>query len=216
MLRYRKEKEEIVSRFLRLYEAGMINMFEGNISMRMDDCVLITPSQMEKDQITAEDVVELEMEGNRLNDNGRSPSSEYRMHLAVYRLRDDLKAVVHTHSPYATAYAVAGIPIRVSMAETYMFFGGEIPVCSYGAPGTDDISADFRKYFIDEDKDSVLVGNHGAVSSARTLQEAFSKTEAIEKLAMIDSEVKKLGSERRFTEEEKETLLKFYRERKDR
>lgn len=48
MLRYRKEKEEIVSRFLRLYDAGMINMFEGNISMRMDDCVLITPSQMRR------------------------------------------------------------------------------------------------------------------------------------------------------------------------
>lgn len=215
-MRYVKEKEEMISRFLKLYQSGMINMFEGNITLRMPDCILVTPSQMEKDKITPEMIAEMDLEGRVLNDPEVKPSSEYKMHLAIYRLREDLKAIVHTHSPYATAYAVSGRPIRGNMAEMFMFFGGEIPVCSYGPPGSERIYADFPRYFIDEDKDSVLLANHGIVTAGRSLADAMSRTEAAEKLALIDTQVKLIGTEHVLSDAERSPLLEFYAKRRQR
>ena len=116
-------KEEIVRYFRRLYEQGTINLFEGNISARVGDVVLMTPSQQNKETLLPEMIVEMDMEGN-VKGNGLPPSSEYRMHLALYRLRPDLGAVVHTHSAFASAFALAGKPIRNAMAEMWMFYGG--------------------------------------------------------------------------------------------
>lgn len=216
MIRYRKEKEKMISRFLKLYQSGMINMFEGNITVRMPDCILVTPSQMEKDQITPGMIAEMDMNGRILNDPEAKPSSEYKMHLEVYRLREDLNAIVHTHSPYATAYAVSGQPIRGNMAEIFMFFGGEIPVCSYGPPGSETLYADFPRYFIDEDKDAVLLANHGVVTAGRSLADAMSKAEAAEKLALINTQVRMIGTEHVLSGLEREPLLAFYAGRKTR
>ena len=215
-MRYISEKEEMIARFLRLYESGMINMFEGNITVRTPDGILVTPSQMEKNRITPEMIIEMDMDGKVINSSPARPSSEYKMHLAVYRLRPDLKAIVHTHSAYATSFAVAGQPIRGNAAELFMFFGGEIPVCSYGAPGSEAIYADFPKYFVEQDKDAVLLANHGIVTAGKTLADAYSKTEAAEKIAMITTQVRLLGAEHVLTEEEKEPLLAFYKGRKKR
>ena len=215
-MRYLEEKKEMIARFRKLYESGMINMFEGNITVRMPDCVLVTPSQMEKDRITPEMIIEMDMDGNIIGNPPSKPSSEYKMHLAVYRLREDLKAIVHTHSAHATSFAVAGQPVRGNMAEIFMFFGGEIPVCSYGAPGSDAIYADFPRFFVQEDKDAVLLANHGVVTAGKSLADAYSRTEAAEKLAMIEKEVRLLGTENVLTEEERAPLLAFYKTRKNR
>ena len=74
-MRYISEKEEMIARFLRLYESGMINMFEGNITVRTPDGILVTPSQMEKDRITPEMIIEMDMDGNVLNSPPARPSS---------------------------------------------------------------------------------------------------------------------------------------------
>lgn len=213
-MRFETEKREIIGRFRRLYESGMINMFEGNISVRAGDVILMTPSQMEKEKITPAMITEMDIDGNVLNEPEVKASSEYKLHLAVYRLRDDIRAVVHTHSTYATACAVSGIPVAGNMAEIFMFFGGEIPVCTYGAPGSEAIYADFPRYFVDEDRDAVLLANHGVVTAGRTLAEAYSKTEAAEKIAKINAIVHESGSELVLPEEEREKLLDFYRKRK--
>ena len=213
-MRFETEKREIIGRFRRLYESGMINMFEGNISVRAGDVILMTPSQMEKEKITPAMITEMDIDGNVLNEPEVKASSEYKLHLAVYRLRDDIRAVVHTHSTYATACAVSGIPVAGNMAEIFMFFGGEIPVCTYGAPGSEAIYADFPRYFVDEDRDAVLLANHGVVTAGRTLAEAYSKTEAAEKIAKINAIVRESGSELVLPEEEREKLLDFYRKRK--
>ncbi len=187
-------KEEIVRYFRRLYEQGTINLFEGNISARVGDVVLMTPSQQNKETLLPEMIVEMDMEGN-VKGNVLRPSSEYRMHLALYRLRPDLGAVVHTHSAFASAFALAGKPIQNDMAEMWMFYGGEIPCCAYGEPGTDAVFADFERYFVKEDKDAVLLANHGLVTAGRDVEQAFSKAEAVEKLAKITVLAQLLGGE---------------------
>ena len=187
---------QIVHCFKRLYEQGTINLFEGNISARAGDTILMTPSQQNKETMTPEMIVALGSDGRLLADHGYRPSSEARMHLEIYRLRPDLGAVVHTHSAFATAFALAGQPIRGELAEIYMFYGGEIPCCAYGAPGTDAVFAEFERYFVGEGKDVVLIGNHGLVAAGRDLEEAFSRAEAVEKLAKTVLLARQLGGEK--------------------
>ena len=204
-------REEIIRYFKKSYELGFVNMFEGNLSARVGDRVLITPSQKNKEQVTPDMLSELSLEGEILSDTGSRPSSEYRMHLALYRLRPDIQAVVHVHSPFATAWALNGRAIRGDLAEVYMFFGGEIPVCGYGTPGTDQVFTDFGRYFVNEDKDTVLLANHGLVAGAGSVDQAFAKAEAAEKLAKILSIAQLTGKPHHLTEREKSALLAKYR-----
>lgn len=202
-------KEEIIKYFKKSYELGFVNMFEGNISARVSDKVIITPSQQNKESITPDMLAELSLDGEVLT-NGPAPSSEYRMHLALYRLRPDIKAIVHTHSPFATAWAVNGRAIRGNLAEVYMFFGGEVPICGYGTPGSDAVFEDFGRFFVNEDKDAALLANHGQVAGADTVEKAFAKAEAVEKLAKVLTLAQLTGTAHRLTDRDKAALLEKY------
>ena len=188
-------KTAMVALFRRLYDRGMVNLYEGNISVRLDDRLLVTPSQQSKETITPQMVVEMDAEGRVLQSAGVAPSSEAGMHLEIYRLRPDVRAAIHVHSPYATAFALAGKPIAGEAAELWMLFGGEIPCCTYGTPGTDAVFAEFARYLVDEGRNAVLLANHGLVCVGRDLDEAFARVEAAEKLAQIIWLARALGPE---------------------
>lgn len=205
-----RQKEELVHYFRRLYEQQTINLYEGNFSARVGDVILMTPSRQNKETLRPEMLLELDREGNVLRDNGFRPSSECPMHLAVYRLRPDAGAVVHVHSAFASAFALAGRPIRCELAEIYLYYGGEIPCCAYGTPGTEAVFADFPRFLVQEDKDAVLLANHGAVALGKTVEEAFSKAEAVEKLAKTTMMAKLLGGENPLPAGEAERLLARY------
>ncbi|MBQ3386350.1 MAG: class II aldolase/adducin family protein [Eggerthellaceae bacterium] len=188
-------KTRMVALFRRLYDRGMVNLYEGNISVRLDDRLLVTPSQQSKETMTPQMVVEVDVEGRVLQSAGVAPSSEAGMHREIYRLRPDVRAVIHVHSPYATAFALAGQAIAGNAAELWMLFGGEIPCCAYGTPGTDAVFAEFERYLVDEGRNAVLLANHGLVCVGRDLDEAFARVEAAEKLAQIIWLARALGPE---------------------
>ena len=188
-------KTRMVALFRRLYDRGMVNLYEGNISVRLDDRLLVTPSQQSKETMTPQMVVEVDVEGRVLQSAGVAPSSEAGMHREIYRLRPDVRAVIHVHSPYATAFALAGQAIAGNAAELWMLFGGEIPCCAYGTPGTDAVFAEFARYLVDEGRNAVLLANHGLVCVGRDLDEAFARVEAAEKLAQIIWLARALGPE---------------------
>ncbi len=201
-------KAELVRVFQKLYFQGTINMYEGNLSVRDGEVILMTPSQQNKETMTPEMIVEMDPEGNLLSDNGFRASSEYKMHLEIYRLRPDIGAVVHDHSAFASAFALAGQPLRCEMAELYMFYGGEIPCCRYGTPGSDEVFAEFEQYFLQEKKNVVLLANHGLTAAGKDLEEAFSRAEAVEKLAKITLLARLLGKENSLPSGEAEKLMK--------
>ena len=129
MSRLDELKQGIVDIVKKEYRLQMVNMFEGNVSVRYEDKMLITPSQINKEIMTPEMIIETDMEGNILyQPENLHPSSETKMHLEVYHVRSDVQAVVHNHSIYATAYAINGMPI-VSDALTEMNVTfGQVPV----------------------------------------------------------------------------------------
>ena len=205
------KREQIVRCFRKLYEEGTINLFEGNFSARCGENILMTPSQQNKETMTPDMLAVLDGAGNLLSANGLQPSSEARMHLEIYRLRPDVGAVVHTHSAFASAFALAGLPIRSQLAEMYLYYGGEIPCCAYGEPGTDAVFAEFERYFLRERRDVVLLANHGLAAAGRGVEEAFSRAEAVEKLAKTTLLARLLGGERPLPEGAAEKLLDRWR-----
>ena len=178
---YTQIKQKIVDIAKKEYHMGMVNMFEGNISVRGKDRFLITPSQVDKDSMTPEMIVEVDPQGNVLNDTGCKASSELMMHLEIYRLRPDVNAVVHNHSMYATAFAMNHMPIKTDCLSEINQFLGEVPVVPYGTPGTSRIYEHFAE--IISDRFALLLANHGLVTFAPDLEHAFSFAEAVEKVA---------------------------------
>lgn len=206
-------KEQIVKTAHKLYAKNMLNQFEGNISMRFEDRYLITPSQVDKETLSADMIVEIDEAGNVLNPEcGTKASSEYKMHIQAYKVRPDVMAVIHDHSAYATAYAVAGQPIRTrGFAEMLEFFQ-EVPVVPYGTPGTPEIAAGFEQYL--PEYNAVLLENHGFLAVAPNLQLAFSIAEAVEKSAKILILAKILGGEKPLPDEEVDLLKRIAEKRK--
>ncbi|MFZ5754512.1 MAG: class II aldolase/adducin family protein, partial [Bacillota bacterium] len=111
-MNWRVYKEELIHTGKELVDLGLVAATWGNISIRLpkNQGVLITPSGMDYYNINPEDLVVLDLQGKVL-EGERKPSSEKLLHLTIYRHRPDVQAVVHTHSPYATAYAVVRKPI---------------------------------------------------------------------------------------------------------
>ena len=208
MSRIDELKQEIVEVVKKEYRFQMVNMFEGNVSIRYNDKMLITPSQVNKEIMTPEMIIETDLEGNILYQReGLYPSSEMGMHLEVYRVRPDVSAVVHNHSMYATAYAINNMPI-VSDALTEMnVMFGQVPVVPYGTPGTDMIYRDFDKYL--GNYSAVLLANHGVLAFGQGLEKAFSVAEAVEKVAQTLYIARQLGEPSPIPGEEVKALREF-------
>lgn len=201
-------KKQIVELFRMMYHMGMVNLFEGNISMRWEDHYLITPSQKNKETMTPEMVLEVGEDDHPLrSETAGTPSTEFKMHREIYRLRPDINAVVHEHSCFATAFAVAGKPIDAKgLAEANVVFG-QIPVAAYGRPGTDDIHKDFSVLFAEYN--AVLLENHGIVTAGPDLTTAFALAEAAEKTAKILMLAGLLGGEKTLPESEIQLLRDY-------
>lgn len=175
-------KEDIVRIAKREYNCGMVNMFEGNISSRLKDRYFITPSQVSKETMTAEMIIELDAQGNVVHAlPGLRPSTEYKMHLEIYRLRPDITAVIHNHSTYATAFACNNAPIESDILTEMNLTLGSVPVAPYGTPGTERLYAGFQGLI--GDTFAMLLENHGVLTYADSLDMAYSYAEAVEKVA---------------------------------
>ena len=172
-----KAKEQIISVGKKLTASGAIGALEGNISCKVDDKIIITPSGMSKEDLLPEHLSVMDLEGNWI-DGPFKPSSESKMHVAIYKCRDDLNAVIHTHSPYATAFAIANEPIDLRCSAEFAIFFKHVPVLPYGTPGTEEIYKGIDKEL--EEYDTILLQNHGVVSVGQSLMNAFGKSATLE------------------------------------
>jgi len=207
-------KQKIVDTVKKEYRFQMVNMFEGNVSARLGDRVFITPSQVDKEIMTAEMIIETDLSGKIIyQPEGLKPSSELKMHLEVYRIRPDVRAVVHNHSTYATAFAVNAMPlVSEALTEMNLTFG-EIPVVPYGTPGTEKIYKDFDKYL--GNRRAVLLANHGVLAFGADLPTAYSNAEAVEKIAQTLFIARQMGQESKIPSEEIAALRGFGSQMRD-
>lgn len=195
-------RQDIVEVGRRLWARGFVASNDGNISVRLDgERVLMTPASVSKGFMTPEMMVVTDLAGRTLSAApGRKPSSEALMHLVAYRHRSDVQAVVHSHPPLATGFAVAGIPLdRAVLAEVVTTLGS-IPIAAYGTPSTPELADAVLPYL--RAHDGMLLANHGALALGADLFAAYYKMETIEHFATISLVARLLGREHVLSTEE--------------
>ena len=184
----------------RLHARAYVASNDGNLSARLaGDRLLATPKGVSKGFMTPDMMVVTDLDGRKVA-GGRDPSSELLMHLAVYRNRPEIAAVVHAHPPTATGFAVAGIALdRAVLAEVVTTLGS-IPIADYGTPSTQELADAVQKHV--KAHDGLLLANHGALALAGDLFAAYYRMETIEHFARISLAARQLGRERLLSREE--------------
>ncbi|AMD87370.1 aldolase [Actinomyces radicidentis] len=182
-------KADLVTVAKRAQHDGLCKHKSGNFSIRDTETGLfvVSPTSLDRDQMSPRDVVVMDLDANVIeNESGLRPTSEVLMHIEIYKARPEVRAIVHTHSPYATSFAVLRKPIPAIVYEVANLglTKGRIPVAPYGRPGTPEL-ADFVREAAAE-ADCILLEKHGSVAlDDRNIYEAFLKASYIEELAEL-------------------------------
>jgi len=168
----------------RVYARQFVAGNEGNLSCRTgENEIWITPTMESKGYLTPDMLVKLDLAGNVLS-TPYLPSSESKMHIGLYNENPNITAVVHAHPPFATAIACCGKSISsLLMPEPILQFGREIAVAPFAMPGTDEVPDSVKPYA--KSHRALLLGNHGALTWAATLKEAFFCMEILEQYCKI-------------------------------
>jgi len=166
-----------------MVSSGLVAGTWGNISVRLsDDALLITPSGLPYTELEADDLVVVNLEGEVVK--GRlKPSSETKMHTAIYKQRQDVMGIVHTHSPYASVFAVTRKGLPPVMEEMAMLLGGTVQVAPYQPAGSAELAAAAVEALAD--RSAVFLANHGVVGVGRSLEEALLVCRIVEKGALV-------------------------------
>lgn len=198
-------RREIVSFGKALHQRGYVAATDGNLSVRLDESrILATPTAMSKGALQPSDLVIVDREGRRLSGK-HDVSSEIAMHMLIYRLRPDVRAVVHAHPPTATGFAAAGIALNQPLVCEVVIGLGAIPLAKYGTPGSRELSEALEPLV--SQYDAILMSNHGVVSYGDTLPHAYMKMETVEHFAQIALVTHLLGRQQPLTGADLEKLL---------
>lgn len=197
-----REERELVARYAkRLCPDGLVVGTSGNVSARAGDLVAITPSSYDYDLLTPELICVLDLEG-RVVEAELPPSSEVPMHLAVYRERP-VRAIVHTHSPYATVLATLGKevkPLHYLLAE----LGGTVRVAPYATYGSGELAESVTAAL--GDRHAVLLANHGTLTVGDSLASAYARSALLEWLCALQYRAELLGEPTLLAEDEIERV----------
>lgn len=198
-------RREMVEIGKRMYERGLVVAAEGNISARLSDgSILITPAGYCKGRMNPEDLVVVTPDGKKVQGNNRA-STELGMHLTAMKKRSDVMAAVHAHPPYATAFAVAGIPLADCILPEVVATLGAVPLAEYATPSTPQVGASIERYL--EKFDAFLLKSHGVLTLGPDLESAFRKMETVERFAQIVHLARALGSVDEMTCKQVDELL---------
>jgi L-fuculose-phosphate aldolase len=135
---YEDTKKELLDICLKMIENDLVIGSSGNVSVRIDDHVVITPSSIHYTEMKVEDMVVIDMQGEVI-EGSRNPSVEWQMHVALYQDRSDATVVIHSHSIYASAMAIKRLPLPPILDEIVPKLGSDIRVTEYYMPGSKDL-----------------------------------------------------------------------------
>lgn len=195
----------------RVWQKGMVASNDGNFSVKLNENeFLCTPTGVSKGFMTPDYICKVDKNGNVLEANdGYRPSSEIKMHMRIYEKRPDVNAVVHAHPTFATAFAIAGIPLdKAIMPEVAIFLGG-VPLAKYATPSTMEVPDSIEEFL--PHYDQVLLENHGALTWGADLVSAYHKMESVEFYAELMHKTIALGGAQEIKPKKLEILYEMRR-----
>ncbi|MBF0207891.1 MAG: class II aldolase/adducin family protein [Oligoflexia bacterium] len=186
-------KKEIVKVVHLMYQRQFIAASDGNVSALLDDGnVITTPSGIPKGLINEDDLVIVNRHGEKIaGAEHLQPSSELKMHLRVYELRSDVRAIVHAHPPITTAFSVANVRLSDVILPETIFTLGMIEFSEYATPTTEKVAESISEAVVSNDV--IVLTRHGSLTVGKTLMEAFSKLDSLEHTCKIICEAMKIS-----------------------
>lgn len=179
-----EERRKVLNTAREISQTGMVMGTWGNVSARCTHSLMvITPSGVNYDELTIEDMVVVDS-NYKIAEGNLKPSSETPLHMEIYQKRPDVSAIVHVHSLYATAFAVARKNIPVILEETAQVLGHEVPVADYALCGTYELAETVVRA-LGEDKKAVLLANHGLLAVGSSMAEALRICYIVEKTSRV-------------------------------
>ena len=200
-------RREIVEYGKLLYQKGLTIGTAGNISLRGEGrTMLITPTNTCKGMLEEGRLVLIDLDDGKVLDGGK-PSIETPFHMALYRARPEINAVIHTHPVYCTAMAVKGIRIQPGLTpEGLLVLGRKVPMVPYATPGTDNLARVLSETA--GDATAFLLEKHGAIAVGKDMTEAFHRMETLEFMARLQFNLHALGGAMPLPEDEICRVLK--------
>ncbi len=197
-------RERLAEVCRRVAAKGFVSAYDGNISARAaEDKVLITPSGKPKGEVRPEDFLLMDLNGNLLEGDGKI-STESKIHLLAYKHRPEINGVVHAHPLFATTLAATNIDVNQPLFAEVLLILGKIAKCDYGTPSTDEVP-DSILPFIDY-AFAFLLGNHGAMTIAESVEDAYYKMEKLESYSHLVFNLELLGGKKLISKEKVERL----------
>jgi len=202
-----KLKEQMCDIGRRIWMKGFCAGNEGNHSFRMsEDRILCTPTGISKGNLKPDDLCVVDMEGKQISGK-RKRTSEILLHLAIYKARPDVRAVIHSHPPHATAFACAGVELPTCVHPEAEVFLGTVKTAKYVTPGDTRLGESILPYV--KDSNTVLLQSHGVVCFHPDLEQAYYQLEIVDAYARILLLIKQLGSIRPLDNAEMKELLEL-------
>jgi L-fuculose-phosphate aldolase len=183
MIEMLKEREKVAAIMRRLYTSGLTTASGGNVSLRMGEKILITPSQIDKASIVGEHIGILTREGVSLSTRIKK-SMETGMHLAVYKKRPDVKAIVHAHPVFATSFAISGKPVKTNLSGESRAILKEPVQVPYALMGSSELADVVAEASLNSNV--ILIQNHGIITLGETLFQAYDRMEVLETCAKMN------------------------------
>lgn len=207
---YESTRKALLKVVLTLYEKDYIQLNSGNVSVRASaEHLVITPTGISYDDLKVEDLVIIDPDGATVEGNHK-PSSETPMHTTIYKNMPDVKAVVHTHSPYALAFATVGRSIPVISTEG-LVVRGPIPVADYACPGTEAQGwAAMRAMQGPPSVKGALLKNHGVLATGANISQAYAVACRIEMAAKVFFLALQIGNPDILTDEQIKEIRSVY------
>ena len=209
VMEYMDVRQQICDVCHKMWQLGWVAANDGNVTVLLPDGNLMaTPTGVSKSFMTPEMLIITDKTGRVIDgQEGRKPSTEIKMHLKCYELREDVGAVVHAHPPTATGYAVAGKCLdEYSMIETVLTVGA-IPLAPYSTPSTQEVPDSIAPYL--PKHDVILLQNHGALTVGSDLLTAYYRMETLELYAKISLAAYQLGGAKEIERSQIDKLLEL-------
>lgn len=162
---------------------GLVSGTSGNMSLRVsENQILITPKSKRYEKIKLDDFVLISFDGKVL-EGSKTPSSEWQLHREIYRVREDVNAIIHTHSICGCILAALEMPLPVILDEQLEFLGGDIKVAKYAVAGSLELAKNATEAL--EGRKACILSRHGVVVVGKTLDDAYNVCELVERLSKI-------------------------------
>jgi L-fuculose-phosphate aldolase len=200
-----KLKEQMCDIGRRIWLKGFCAGNEGNHSYRIgDNRFLCTPTGISKGNLKPDDLCVVDIEGKQVA-GSRKRTSEILLHLAIYKARPDVKAVIHSHPPHATAFAIAGVDLPTCIHPEAEVFLGSVKTAKYVTPGDTRLGESILPYV--KDSNTIILQSHGVVCFDTDLEQCYYKLEIVDAYSRILLLAKQVGSIRPLSGDEMKELL---------